>query len=239
MKLTERKKLHDDLLIRLHTLYDDIRGNVDEFIYDGPSDWALYYKSKPRIMFLLKESWGSHHPSQQGLKINTKHMINLARWKIAIENKINNKPCIFLKRESLPANLDDVARVEIKKINTESKLSSNSDIKKYAINDKDYLREQIELINPQIIICCGGSQLILDCYDIIFENHIKNEKKISDSVWLSNNRIVLDFYHPSTPPSYIESDTDVDVQCYEKLVGLLSNDSVKDAIAWVMNQELL
>jgi len=59
----------------------------------------------------------------------------------------------------------------------------------------------LEILKPHIVICLGT----IDYFDIIY-NYSDEEKKLYEkkiysnnnrNCWISNNVIVLDFYHPS------------------------------------------
>lgn len=90
-------------------------------------------------------------------------------------------------------SLANVAYVNIKK---ELGCSSvdYSVLRGFARRDRDYLNEQIDLCDPNVIVCCGT-------YDIyaryICDGDIPNGSQ-DEPVWDSvNDRIVIDWCHPS------------------------------------------
>lgn len=207
----------------------------EEFIWDGPSDWPQY-SSGLRIMFLVKESRNNFHPSTPLQKNNSKFSNNIARWKEVIKNAISKKiVTTFIEDDMIPPYNDDVAIVEVKKINHENRHSSPKEIKDYARRDQWYLSKQINIIDPHIIVCCGT----IDAYDIIFEDlEIRDVQLFSfqnKTVWYSNNRVVIDFYHPATFPTSIPSVTKKDVECFFLLNNLISDEAVQSKLLEILH----
>ncbi|MDP1744850.1 MAG: hypothetical protein Q8L90_04695 [Bacteroidota bacterium] len=177
------------------------------FTSDGPSNWHEWTEQKPRILFLLKEALDTFTPSNP-----TQHQIgaksfglNIARWKYAIKKLYENPHETlsfpskeFIKEWSNNTNAD-IAIVEVKKFDENNGVSNPKKISSYAMRDKEFLKEQIRLINPQIILCCKtgddyANYLYIEDYDI-------KEPLISDSncnCYKDVNRLIIDFYHPST-----------------------------------------
>lgn len=180
---------------------------LNGFTSDGPSNWDEWTQQKPRILFLLKEALDTFTPSE-----STQHDIgskpfglNIAKWKFAIK-KIYDNPNEtlafpsndFIRNWSNNTN-SDIAIVEIKKFDENKGTSERKIISKYAMNDSVFLKEQIKLINPQIILCCNTGD---DYSNYLFdEDYDSNKPLISDSkckCFKDFNRLVIDFYHPST-----------------------------------------
>lgn len=95
-----------------------------------------------------------------------------------------------------------------------------SEILSYAKKDKDLLRKQIDILDPQIVICCGT----FDCYDVIYDYTYGTEEKLINfkncSCWRVDKRLVIDFYHPSY---WVKGDRNL----YEILCHLLHDGSTQ------------
>ncbi len=187
----KKEDMHQKVLENLYQKYwDEGFDNNLEFIWDGPSHWEKYENSSPRIVFLAKESHGSYHPSTPS-KVNNLFSTNIATWASLLNPNY----------DELQKAWDSIAIVEIKKIDEGKTSSTNSDIKKFAWIGKEFLKQQLEILEPHIIVCLGT----IDSFDIIY-NYSEEEKELYEkkiysnkkcNCWISNNVIVLDFYHAS------------------------------------------
>ena len=79
-------------------------------------------------------------------------------------------------------------------------INKDDEIAAYGINDKDFIKKEIELIDPDVIIC-GGS-VTINTLDEIYDKSII--KKPSDLVAFyfsdiigGKERLFIDFYHPA------------------------------------------
>ena len=74
------------------------------------------------------------------------------------------------------------------------------EILEYAEQDKDFLSKEIELIDPDIIVCGYSIQALMKVFDLkIKENsgyYSENWFYVTDEIF-EKKRIILDFYHPS------------------------------------------
>ena len=122
---------------------------------------------------------------------------NFLRWKYAIYQLFENRD----KFPQLPQNInlnrqiDDIAIVEIKKKNDNKTETYYPEIQYYAKADKEFLKEQILLINPDIIFCGGTFEYL----KIIFENKkiLSLTNKNKRNFLKFDKRLIIDFYHPS------------------------------------------
>lgn len=202
MELTEIKSKTEDLFSR----WKEARRRYD-FISDGILDYSVWIKQNPQILFLLKETKDDYYVINQPVpadKVNGLFWFNISRWRYAINEsfkKIGILP-IFPTNATLKTEINDIAIVDIKKTNEEKTTSDKVDIIHYAENDREFLMEQIEIINPQVIICGGTFE---EYKDHIYKGEITNsdmikyrcDGSIDSSVWKHRNRIVFYFYHPS------------------------------------------
>jgi len=100
-------------------------------------------------------------------------------------------------RVELPKHVNDIAIIEVKKLNEAKGSSSYYNIRNFARQDKDFIKEQIELINPDIIFCCNTGDFY--CDDIYGDEDWQHLICVSKcNCYKHGNRVVIDFYHPST-----------------------------------------
>lgn len=195
---------HQEVLEELYAEYiAELKDDEIEFIWDGPAHWDKFEeKENIRIIFLGKESHSSYHPSTPSL-VNDKFSRNIARWtNIIISNLHIKEKIVDPYSDDLQAAFDRIAIVEVKKINEDKTRSIFKDIEKFAWIGRAFLKEQLAILKPQIIVCCGT----LVFYDIInnYSEEDKNEmeKLIYNNngvmAWNTNDVIVLSFCHPSS-----------------------------------------
>lgn len=174
----------------------------DPFVYDGILNFQKWNKSHPKILFLLKETADDFtHIANSKIDIRTGNgphfWWNIVLWKYAINKIFNNEDASFPNMENIPEVkennyiLDSIAYVNVKKTCDNYTTSSDSDIIGFANHDKDFLIQQINLINPNIII---SSKLTFNCYKTIYQ--IEPEY-ITDICYNHNDRLILKYKHPS------------------------------------------
>jgi len=98
-------------------------------------------------------------------------------------------------------------------------------IKNYAIRDKDFLKEEFELINPDIVVCGNTG----DYYGDIIYGEDSSEALINDSkcyCYKHGNRLVIEFYHPSTRSEEREEDL------FDILCRMIKNGNVFEKFNW-------
>jgi uracil-DNA glycosylase len=74
----------------------------------------------------------------------------------------------------------------------------NAVLRKHLETYGDLLQEQIALYDADIILCCGGSDLIKD---FIKEKYLPDLEAVEGTDWMyfsrSTNKLVVNSYHPS------------------------------------------
>lgn len=171
------------------------------FCEDGILVPEIWDDASPKILFLLKETYdtfidisGELGPNGgsamffRKLKMRTYIITELANKRIP-----TYEGCLAVKEQPN----DSIAYVNIKKnvdhIDNEWQ-STYADIMEYAISDKDFLKKQINLINPDIIFCCATIEFLLEIYPEIQE--------ISDRVYRLGTIIIISYSHPSSRTGY-------------------------------------
>lgn len=181
-------------------------GNM--FIPDGIINDEYWNKSKVKILFLLKEAYTKKTKTNQtawdlrthiNKKINQKKVSDrtfkpIAQWAYGIEKVYFDNEVAPYKEscEEMYDALSSSAIVNLKKSNG-IKSSNKRDLEGYVEKDWDLLSLQINEINPQLVICGNTWSLI--------NGKLIEKKKISDSAYLSNGIIYIDYWHPSNRAS--------------------------------------
>ena len=172
------------------------------FVYDGILNYGKWNFVTPKILFLLKEA-ADDFTEIAGLEINITNgngphfWWNICYWKYLIENLSKGVDVTFVSQSELPEVkinnniLDSIAYVNVKKNCENITISNDSDIYQYAINDKELLVEQIEIINPDVVFC---SKVTFLAYKYLYGNEIE---KINSICYKHKNRLILNFRHPS------------------------------------------
>lgn len=182
------------------------------FISDGIFDENEWNKQTCKILFILKEA--NLENSNVDLceyllseKSSTywKTWNNIARWiKALLEG--GNYPK-YVSNQDKSFWLRKAAFINLKKVGGDA-VAEDETIREYALSDKAFIKEQIELYCPDIIICCGrGNGKNADIlHDIIFSSSEVSDwqQSLTDSKYnyftVSLNGIklvpVVSFYHP-------------------------------------------
>ncbi len=195
----------------INALFNDwIENQKDKggtFIKDGvisPNDW---FAQDIRPLFLLKEAYG------EGNTWNLVDLINntsksavgafaaIPYWTEAIFNTTKDKIEPFKgnsKYRKLGNDmLKKIAVVNVKKYNGKSS-SQYNDILKYAEEDSAFLKREIEIIDPTIIICGYTIRPLEKILDV----NLKDGEKYNELLFYTANingreTLVIDFWHPS------------------------------------------
>ena len=178
------------------------------FISDGIVNKDVWNKLPPgkKILVLLKEAYGgeanwslSEKLLKEGPWNNTWNRI--AEWSYGLLSTDSGKITPYDKLNHKRANdfLQKIAIMNIRKSGGETS-SVDNEIKQYAIYDKKEIIREIELIDPDIVIC-GGSIILNSLDEISNKQIIKNPSDLisyyySDAIG-KKERLFIDFYHPA------------------------------------------
>lgn len=129
------------------------------FISDGVFDEECYNRQDIKLLFVLKEAnWENRTEDlckyllSEESSTYWKTWNNIARWTKAILDGGDYPE--HVSRADKTFWLKKTAFLNLKKIGGGSK-AKDKEIQEYAVRDKKYLLQQIELYQPDIIICCG------------------------------------------------------------------------------------
>jgi len=199
----------DSLFERWRSTYTD----EDKFICDGIINEDKWSRATDRVLFLLKElnlapgSWSASQPFE--VQRDFRKTVDERPWK-----EIGQWAYAILHRREKPrfADADAVANYEqacrsIAIVNCKKTAGSNSssfsEIKKYAIRDKEFINAQIQLIDPSIIVCCGkntsfqlAKKLFQDANDAKL-HYQSTANDLSGRIWKGSRYWWVDYVHPS------------------------------------------
>jgi hypothetical protein len=175
------------------------------FIRDGIISHQRWQKAPRKVLFLLRQGWDYARGGTAGFDMREEvrqwggakgpTMHTVARWAYAIhhttQNSIPRLSCI--SRAAAYDSLLASAVVNIKK-SRGVKVSTLSDIDAYAVKDSDFIRRQIEIIAPHIVICGGTWRSVRPCQWI--DNSLR---EVFDHVFTVDGRYYLSHSHPSYP----------------------------------------
>lgn len=202
---------HDGLMYRGEVINPNWRdpGKEDEMWDNAPK----------RVMFLLKDvNAGGDGPEDDDdirgrilTDTSSTTYRNMSYWFYGILKTIETGEIpeyTFSVHESTKFfDNTPVAYVNCKKEAGESSITHHT-LSKYIERDKKYLIKQIEILNPDIIICgawteSGGNPI----FNLVEKDIYKGIKKINDWMYYceENNKLVINSYHPSTTASDGES----------------------------------
>lgn len=172
------------------------------FVKDGIVNHSEWIKNENlKIMFFLKEAYYEQDSSLVE-DINKKApwgmWQKISQWIFGLEKTTENHIEPLIKKIYFAENnsfLQKIAIVNIKKSNGNS-TSNMEEITAYAKADKDYIKKQIEIINPKIIIC-GNTYNFLK--NILHEENLPhiNENRFTIVDLFGEEVIIINYYHPA------------------------------------------
>lgn len=199
MKIIEKQ----NLLIEKWKQEHANKGYVN-FISDGILDYELWTSSDLKICLFLKEAYGDYKSLQNLFKDwgKAKYQLwnNASYWIYGInyvykDNFIPDYDKCKCDSEECYKLLQSASVVNIKKSNG-VECSDEKDLIIYIDTDSEFLLEELELINPNIIICGGTYKEFCRLNGV---EPYTGMKKITDWIYIFNGKIIIDYIHPSAP----------------------------------------
>jgi hypothetical protein len=177
------------------------------FVRDGIINEAEWHKAPKRVVFLLKEnncgprSFSSMYPE---FKNDLRRMCNeIKPWR-----EIGQWAHCLLCAPQEPSFTDadghhekgcrQVAIINLKKT-AGGNSSSNAEIKRYALEDKEFLVNQLKLLKPDVVVCCGKG-FVFPLAQRLFQDAahaIEAAATTHGKVFLGLKTAWVDFVHPS------------------------------------------
>lgn len=190
-----------NILDEENALFNVWKNTIEGFIPDGIVNEKSYLASSPKVLYLLKEVNGGENWSLKDYLIaggRPQTWDNIARWQYGIQhldNDIEWKELDNCSSDWRKENLESICVVNIKKQSGSYECNYNTLIDA-AIRNRDFLKRQIDMYHPDIVICCGTSNIY---FEYIYEIPNPDWKMSKRGIWYvkENNRIVVSYLHPT------------------------------------------
>ncbi len=176
------------------------RKGYERFIRDGIvslEDW--YRQPTPKICYLLKEAYSDDEGFDLAKLLHKKEPWQMwkkvAVWTEAIFQAFGDGKEYDQERiqANIRRNTDRIAIINVKKSNGQSE-SDYKEIGDYAITDRGFLRRELDIVNPDIIVCGYTNHCLRT---ILGDEWVNNETSMTlFGEW--NGKLVIDYYHPAS-----------------------------------------
>lgn len=171
------------------------------FVEDGVICQGSWSQAKRKVLFLLKEPngyKGEHGPLNELLRkaatINPGSSMwdrptfhNIGRWTYGLLNYSHHVPAYQDANKACKTAVLECAYINIKKSSGGAR--STKAVAMHAEKYAEFLRRQVELIAPDIVVC-GGT------YSILKEHVYPNMLKISSRIHKNGDLILINAFHP-------------------------------------------
>lgn len=182
------------------------------FISDGVVNATMYDTSAPKICFFLKEAYSRNDGEDWNLTewlvagAMTRMWGVVAEWSYGIMHTtrsfIPSKPCLSASEKT--SLLQSISVVNVKKSNGNVQ-SDYDDLLRYAISDKDNLKQELDILNPDVIICGNNSSLLRLLYGasidqkgrVAPDGQINHEFMKKNGFAIVGEQVIIDYYHPA------------------------------------------
>lgn len=195
--VTDKEKELNELFDKWESIHR--KNGYERFIQDGivsPKTWET--QTTPKVCFFLKEAYTKQDKYNL---VNDLHNNNpwtmwrkVAIWTQAIHNAfygmVEYNDSVI--RENEKQAIECISVVNIKKSNGQ-KHSDYEDLKKYAEEDNVMLKQELEIINPDIILCGNNISLL----KLVLGEELQNEDTWDNMIAKWKNTLVIDYYHPA------------------------------------------
>ncbi|QOY92731.1 hypothetical protein IM543_14075 [Massilia sp. UMI-21] len=200
----------------------------DHFVEDGIIDPAKWIHAGTRILFILRETNGyagsmaalihkacTTHPSSKLWDRPTFH--NVGRWAHGLLHATAvTLPSFDVAHKNRKTALLPCAFINLKK--TAGGARATKAVEHAAVRDAIFLREQIELIHPQVVVC-GGT------YRAIKQHLYPAIRRVAPRVHEAGGRLFINADHPSYLKKTTEMYDDV-VGSYQRYLAALKEPTV-------------
>lgn len=177
-------------------------------VRDGIINESLYKEAKIKILYITKESNNPTQPEEDICKwlrdsIQSTFAIRLSEWSYGILNNFPKFDEIWETKSKPHEAIQKTAIINVKKIAGGS-LPHYHEIKNSCITNRSLLVEQIELIQPNLIIL--GLSFWKELREQLFSNIVWQNSGYGIDIATTESYNLIDFYHPSSrnsgPASY-------------------------------------
>jgi hypothetical protein len=168
------------------------------FVTDGIVDSEAWGQANHKVLFILKEAYDTTRTEGtwdlsgfiKRRKVSGRTFKPLAQWACGIQHVLENRQIAEFKEdgEEVEKAIMASAVINLKKSGG-TKSSSEGNLQEYVEKDWDLITRQIEIIQPDIVICGNTWSL--------FSKLIEEKSKISDLVTDVGGVPYVDFWHPA------------------------------------------
>lgn len=174
----------------------------DGLLYRNGNETQIWNDSKYKICILAKDP-GGPYDARTYTKVNNSFGHRIAAWVCGISNLFNDEDAsleeIYSKtkesryRRTEAFQHEPFAIVNVKKIYKKS-TTDDKKVERLATKYSSYIREELDIIGPNIIIC-GGNVVFKSAVNFIF-NDLQYDV-INDNAYAYENKLLINSYHPS------------------------------------------
>ncbi len=173
----------------------------ERFICDGIVDekWWMQEQSVPKICFFLKEARTERKEGYNLVKdLNEyepwKLWQKVAVWTQAIQLAFVGE-CSYDDNEIRMKAHEAVRQTAVVNVKKSNGLpgSTEDDLWHYVRADKDLLKKELEIINPDIIVCGYTFGMLCE----VLEGEIEIEGTIDTMYAFWQDKLIIDYYHPA------------------------------------------
>ncbi len=169
-------------------------------IPDGIVNPDIYANNHTKVLYILKEVNGGENWDLRDFLRNGAHWRtwnNIVRWQFGIETENSTKyfdKINYVNNDIRKKYLNRISIINLKKEAGGSN-SKMAEIWDYSWKDREYIKAQIELYKPDVIICCGTGNIVKE-HKLI--TGIKEWKSTTNGVkyFTNDNTPVIDYVHP-------------------------------------------
>lgn len=171
------------------------------FIRDGIVDeeWWEHENTVPKICFLLKEA---RTEREEGYNL-VQDLYQCEPWKLWQKVAVWTQAIQYAFTGGRPYNdnkirlrahtaIRQIAVVNVKKSNGEAE-SDSTDLWKYVHEDKDFLKKELELINPDIIVCGYTFGMLKE----ILGEELEINGTVDTMYGFWRDKLIIDYFHPA------------------------------------------
>ncbi len=184
-----------------NALFSEWSKDRADFVRDGVADHNVWGKTRPSILFILKEvndlgggGWDLREFIRGGGRAQTWN--NITRWVEGIHNLPKQLNWDSLEKISEKRRIDalrTIAAVNLKK-SPGGHTTIQTELTESAQRDKDFINKQFSLYNADFVICCGTSEVFHSLIEFSAE-----WKSTSRGIWYheyEKGRYVIEYSHP-------------------------------------------
>jgi len=186
------------------------KGQKSNWVKDGAVDPEIFAASSPKVLYILKEANGGKEKKWKGgdLRVFLNHADRwqtwntVARWQYAIANlkeEIDWQKVDYISKAFRKKMLKSAAVINLKK-EPGNRQSNMEEIKASAQKDLDFIKSQISIYKPDIVICGGTGDIVKELK--LLGSFSKWEKSKRDvEYWNINDTTILNYRHPGVRTS--------------------------------------